>query len=197
MYKRQVPSLGTPGTRSAADDLTHAQIRSAFRAFAEEVRRHDPTRAIFTGNAFPRVSAWHQATERSWKRDTAEQFAEVLGADNPDPVNTLCVRGYDLESDFSRLPQAMSVARQLGKPLFVGEFGVPGEITPASQASFRKMLDAMQTNQVPLAALWVYDFEGQAKDWSVTSTNGRAWQLEEIEKANREWQPFRPKLHSR
>src|ERR1043166_2006068 len=35
------PSLGTPGKRSAEDELTHEQIRTALKAFAEEVRRHD------------------------------------------------------------------------------------------------------------------------------------------------------------
>jgi hypothetical protein len=179
-----VPSLGTPAQRTADDELTHATIRVAFREFALEVREHDPQRIVISGNAFPRVSAWHQAKEKSWKRDTREQFAEVLSADNPLPMNALSVRGYDVESDIGRLPQAMDVAHSLKKPLFVGEFGVPGASTEETKAKFTAILSAIETNRVPISALWVYDFDGQAKDWNVNTTNDRSWQLDAIQQAN-------------
>jgi hypothetical protein len=179
-----VPSLGTPTQRTAADDLTHSAIRVAFREFALEVRKHDMQRIIISGNAFPRVSAWHQAKEKSWKRDTREQFAEVLGADNPSPMNTLSVRGYDLATDIGRLDQAMAAAQVLKKPLFVGEFGVPGASTEESKTKFAAILTAIETNRVPLSALWVFDFDGQAKDWNVSPTNTRSWQLDAIQQAN-------------
>ncbi len=179
-----VPSLGTPAQRTAEDELTHAAIRVAFREFALEVRKHDAQRIIVSGNAFPRISAWHQAKEKSWKRDTREQFAEVLAADNPSPMNTLSVRGYDLTTDVGRLDQAMSVARALKKPLLVGEFGVPDAAPGDAKERFAAILSAIETNRVPLSALWVFDFEGQAKDWNVNATNGRSWQLDAIQKAN-------------
>ena len=186
-----VPNLGTPAQRTADDELTHAAIRVAFREFALEVRKHDPQRIVISGNAFPRVSAWHQAKEKSWKRDTREQFAEVLSADNPLPMNTLSVRGYDVESDIGRLPQAMDVARSLKKPLFVGEFGVPGASTEETKAKFTAILSAIETNRVPISALWVYDFDGQAKDWNVNTTNDRSWQLDAIQQANERMRTLR------
>lgn len=182
-----VPQLGTATQRTAGDELTHAMMRTALREFALVVRRLDARRAIFSGNAFPRVSAWHQATEKSWKRDTPGQFAEVLAADNPSPIDTLCVRGYDLQADVARLPQAVAVANALKKPLFVGEFGVPGATSEESRAKFAAILSAIETNRVPISALWVYDFDGQAKDWNVSATNNRSWQLEAIQQANVRW----------
>jgi cellulase (glycosyl hydrolase family 5) len=179
-----VPGLGTPAHRTAEDDLTHAALRAALREFALEVRKHDPQRIIVSGNAFPRVSAWHQAKEKSWQRDTREQFAEVLAADNPSPMNTLCVRGYDLTTDIGRLDQAMTVAQAAKKPLFVGEFGVPGAATGESKMKFATILATIETNRVPISALWVFDFDGQAKDWNVTTTNERSWQLDAIQQAN-------------
>ena len=179
-----VLQLGTPAKRSAEDELTHEMIRVAFRAFAEEVRKHDSRRIILTGNAFPRPSAWHQAHEKNWQRDTPEQFAEVLAADNPSPVNTLSVRGYDLTNDIGRLAQAMEISRRVKKPLFVGEFGVPGGTTGEAKARFAEILRAIETNGVPLAALWVFDFDGQAKEWNVTAANERSWQLDAIVQAN-------------
>ena len=179
-----VPSLGTPAQRSAEDELTHAAIRVAFREFALEVRKHDPQRIIVSGNSIPRPSAWHQMKEKSWKQDTPEQFAEMLAADNPSPVNTLSVRGYDLTADIGRLAQAMTVAQAVKKPLFVGEFGVPGPATVESKMQFATILSAIETNHVPLSALWVFDFDSQAKDWNVTATNDRSWQLDAIQRAN-------------
>ena len=182
-----VPALGTPSTRSAADDLTHAQVRIALRAFAEEVRRLDPNRLILSGNAFPRISAWHQATERSWGRDTPEQFARMLAADHPSPVDSLTVRAYDATNDVGRLTAAMAVARVERKPLFVGEFGVPGVDTPSNREAFQALLQALEASGAPLAALWVYDFADQAAEWSVTPTNGRRWQLESLQRLNARW----------
>ncbi|NOS72386.1 MAG: cellulase family glycosylhydrolase [Verrucomicrobia bacterium] len=179
-----VPTLGTPSQRTADDELTHAAIRVAFREFAFEVRKHDPHRIIVSGNAFPRLSAWHQAQEKSWKQDTREQFAEMLAADNPSPMNTLSVRGYDLAPDIGRLDQAMTVAHAAKKPLFVGEFGAPQDAAGESKEKFAAILAAIETNNVPLSALWVFDFEGQAKDWNVNVTNNRSWQLDAIQKAN-------------
>lgn len=179
-----VPSMGTPATRSAADELTHDMVRTALRAFAEEVRRHDPYRIIVSGHAFPRVSAWHQIEEKSWRRDTFEQFSQVLSADNPSPINTFSVRAYDLTNDLGRVAQAMDVSRKMRKPLFVGEFGVPGGVTAESREAFKAVLQCIETNQVPLSALWVFDFAAQAKDYSVTTKNERAWQLEEVRLVN-------------
>lgn len=179
-----VPALGTPARRTAEDDLTHDAMRIALREFAVEVRKLDPHRIIVSGNAFPRPSAWHQVKEKSWKNDTRVHFAEVLAADNPSPLNTLSVRGYDLTADLGRLDQAMTVSRSVKKPLFVGEFGVPGAATADAKAKFTSILSAIETNRVPFAALWVFDFDSQSKDWNVNATNVRSWQLDAIQQAN-------------
>ena len=53
-----------------------------------------------------------------------------------------------------------------------------------TKEQFAGILRAIETNRVPLAALWVYDFSSQAKDWNVTATNTRSWQLEAVREAN-------------
>ena len=181
-----VPTLGTATSRSARDDLTHAHIRTALAEFAREVRRHDPHRLIISGNAFPRPSAWHQQRERNWKPDAPEQRAEMLAADNPSPIASLSGRLYST-NDLAALVPAMALARQSGKPLLIGEFGVPGPMTDPTQRQFREWLDALDTHGVPLAALWVFDFEGQATDWNVTAGNGRHEQLRLITEMNTRW----------
>ena len=181
-----VPSLGTPTTRSASDDLTHAQFRSALVEFAREVRRCDPDRAVFSGNAFPRGSAWHQMQEHRWGRDTAEQWESMLSADNPDPVNTVSGRLYSPE-DAARIREAMAVATRIHKPLFVGEFGVSAEKAEASMSLFREQVALLDAAGVRLVALWVYDFDGQAADWNVTSANRRAEMLDAVAELNSRW----------
>lgn len=179
-----VPELGTPAVRTAHDELTHDQLRVALAEFAKTVRRYDSHRLIISGNAFPRVSAWHQRAVKSWTKDTPEQFAEMLAGDNPDPLDALSVRAYDA-ADSDRIAAAMRVAARVKKPLFVGEFGVPGVPTPEKRQQFQDMLALLERERVPLAALWVFDFDGQADDWSVTATNARSFQLDAIAAVNR------------
>ncbi len=181
-----VPALGTPANRSAADDMTHLALRTVLKAFGEEVRRHDPHRLILSGNAFPRSSAWHQMKEKSWQKDSPEQFETMLAGDNPDPVDSLTVRAYDA-ADFTRIPAAVAAARRLHRPLFVGEFGVPGPRSEESKAAFVRCLEKLGRDGVTFAALWVFDFDGQKGEWSVTATNDRAYQLDALQEFNGRW----------
>lgn len=190
-----VPDLGTPSSRSARDELTRPMIRAAYRAFAQEVRRWDPHRAILNGDAFPRPSAWHQRTELSWKQDTQRQYEQILADDSPDPMNVISVHLYEPEEErFGRkcsaeelLKVTLGVSRRLKKPLFVGEFGASEEKgADEGRQRFERLLKAVIETGVPLAALWVYDFAGQDKTWNVTASNNRAYQLDALEAANRE-----------
>ncbi len=175
-----VPSLGTPTTRSADDELTYEAIRSAFQEFATEVRKYDPHRIISTGDSVLRESAWHNWKEKTWRKDTPEQFQEMLSADNPPPVNVISIHAY---GDVTRhLGEIMQVAKAIGQPLFVGEFGV-GDGEADGEAKYRAMLAAIETSGVPLAAVWVFD-HGDSK-LSITSDNNRAYQLRAIAEANR------------
>ena len=176
-----VPQLGTPDKRTRRDTLTHEAVRTALREFALEVRRHDRWRMISTGNSLPRPSAWHQMTEGTWQTDTQDQFASMLAGDNPDPVDTLCVHVYPEARD--RLGAAIEAAKRQRKPLFVGEFGAKGE-TAQTENVFQDLLSTIENRQVPLAALWVFDY-GRQTDLNVTAENERSWQLKAATEANR------------
>lgn len=192
-----VPALGTPGSRSARDEMTHDIMVAALRAFAQEVRRHDPHRFITSGNSCPRPSAWHQWRERSWRQDSEVQHAERLLLDHPAPIDTASVHVYgSVSKRFGRelavrdyLRSAASAARDAGKALFIGEFGARTEKAGDTEARvrerFRAILSGVEGSGAPLAALWVYDFGGQRDTWNVTPSNARAWQLDEIAAANR------------
>jgi hypothetical protein len=178
-------NLGTAAVRGPKDDLTHDMLVTALRAFGNEVRRHDPHRLITSGNSFPRESAWHNRAERKWTRDTPAQFAEMLALTAPEPVSLISVHCY--EGALARVGDAAAVARQLHRPLFVGEFQVPKADTDAARAPFAEFLAALDRHRVPLAAVWVFDFRAQDKDFNINPTNARAWQLPAIGAMNRRW----------
>ena len=68
------------------------------------------------------------------------------------------------------------------KPLFIGEFGVPGE-GPEVEAAFSSLLMTIEKERVPLACLWIYDLH-QQPNYIVTGSNARAYQLRLLAEAN-------------
>ena len=172
--------LGTPETRSKRDELTFDMVRHAFISFATAVREHDPSRLIFTGDSFPRLAAWNLEQKKSWDHDTMEQFKQMLIKANPDPISGISLHAY--EDDDQRFAHAMEVSRLMNKPVFIGEFGAQHETEPQA-AKFRRLLKAVVDNDIPLAAVWVFDHPAQ-KDFNIAVDNGRAYQLDLIVQAN-------------
>ncbi|MCX7007810.1 MAG: cellulase family glycosylhydrolase, partial [Kiritimatiellaeota bacterium] len=173
------PSLGTAKSRSERDDLTYDMTRSIFAEFAKTVRAHDAHRLIVTGDSFPRLSAWHQEHEGKWTHDNKAQFQEMLRKANPDPVSGIGLHAY--EDDDQRFAWALEVARELKKPIFIGEFGAQNA-TPAQIAKFHRLLKAITASGIPLAALWVFELKSQP-DFTVVPGGARAYQLEAL----RDW----------
>jgi hypothetical protein len=95
----------------------------------------------------------------------------------------------------ARLDQAVAAAAKARKPLFVGEFGVPGAPSEATRRQFAELLGRIEAARVPLAALWVFDYRGQG-EWNVTAANDRAWQLEAVAEANRRLRQASPAARS-
>jgi len=178
---RIVTDRGTPESRSERDDVTFDHFRVAFAEFAKAVREHDPSRLIFSGDALPRPAAWHMEKEGTWIPDDEQQFCKMLRNLNPDPINAISIHAYG--KDLKRIAWSVRAAKLIKKPLFVGEFGVPGT-APEVEKDFRKMLKIIEESPIPLAALWVFDLPSQDADFNVTAANARAYQLKELGEAN-------------
>ncbi len=173
------PALGTATNRTERDDLTFDMTRTIFAEFAKAVRAYDAHRLIVTGDSFPRLSAWHQEHEGKWTHDNKAQFQEMLRKANPDPVSGIGLHAY--EDDDQRFAWALEVARELKKPIFIGEFGAQ-KTTPEQVAKFHRLLKAIDTAGIPLAALWVFDLKSQP-EFTITASGSRAFQLEAL----RDW----------
>jgi hypothetical protein len=46
-------------------------------------------------------------------------------------------------------------------------------------------MDAIEANNVPLSAVWVFDHSGQSKDWNITFDNRRSYMLKQIAEADK------------
>jgi hypothetical protein len=188
------PIRGTPPRRTERDELSSKQMLVVLGEFARTVRKHDKRRIIITGNSVPRASAYHNTLEKTWTEDTLEQFGKVLLRDNPDPFDTICVHIYPNESnkypgrarnigELVRILQRYSARAK--KPLFIGEFGAPIQLgKEKEQTVFKELLAAIETNQVPLAAFWVFNLSSQNDTWNVTFDNNRSYMLDLVAQAN-------------
>lgn len=194
-----VPALGTPATRSKEDKLYTADLKVMMETFAGEVRKYDGTRIIITGNAIARPAAWNLLHNEQWTADTRKQHMEILGIQNPDPVNVLCMHAYPAsateayfsgaKADYDGLIKAgMEASHRLKKPLFLGEFGVQElKYGAESKAKYMELLAAIETNKVPLSAMWVFDYppHDTEEGINISPDNGpREYMVQEIMKVN-------------
>ena len=173
--------LETANSRSERDDLSFDMLRVAYAEFGRAVREHDQKRLIFTGDSIPRPAAWHMEKEGTWTEDNEPQFRQMLRSMNPDPIDAISIHAYG--EDTKRIAWAVRAAKSLKKPLFIGEFGVPGT-GPEVDKEFRRLLGIIEESPIPLAAVWVFDLPSQNADYNITADNARSWQLREVAEAN-------------
>lgn len=178
-----IPSEGTPTFRTSNDLLTYDEIRSAFTDFSNVVSQLDPYhRIIESGDSAIRPAAWHNLNANTFDTDTQAQQLEMLTDDNPGNINTISLHLYG--DDIPRLPTLASLAQQIGKPVFVGEFGVPIG-TPNQQQQFEALLQSIQQNNVSLAAAWVFDsVTSDQATFNMEYNNSLAYELQDIQNAN-------------
>ncbi len=190
-----VPQLKTAAKRTKRDELSSKIMLTAYRLFAMTVRKYDRHRVLITGNSVPRPSAYHNTKEKSWKPDSIEQYAQVLLRDNPAPFDTIYIHAYPqaknkYSASAKSLTQMIKTTQKISlkarKPLFIGEFGAPMTLGPDKErAGFLEIMDAIEANNVPLSAVWVFDHSGQSKDWNITFDNRRSYMLKQIAEADK------------
>jgi hypothetical protein len=189
--------LGTAAARSTADDLTHEMVVTACAEFAKAVRALDSKRPITTGNSLPRPAAEHLRLEKKWAQDSREEFERNLLEVTPSPCDLISVHLYPFDKErfntkdapyAQTLQYCLEAARRAGKSLFVGEFGAPDTQKDGGPEAARKqileMIAALESSEVPLAALWNFDLSSQESSLNVTADNPRSWVLDELQHAN-------------
>ncbi|HWB43895.1 MAG TPA: cellulase family glycosylhydrolase [Hyphomicrobiaceae bacterium] len=195
------PIIGWPDKRTKADDIRTPMILVAFTEFAKAVRDIDPDAAITTGNSIPRPNAESQRKTLTWDTvDTRADFRANLARVNPDPMNMIQIHLYAFDLKRFRqsrvtyadiIEQAMRVAGEQKKPLFIGEMSSatvwPELKTEADvKRDFEDRLNAILDYKVPLSAVWqVSTSLTFANDpLSISRARGTGWMLDDIKAAN-------------
>lgn len=160
------------------DAYTSDEMAAFVRRFAQEVRFHDPVRPISSGYADPRPAAWHLRARPEWvnggdwREDSFQELQAYFQLTHPDPVDVLSVHFYNFgpgsnerlghrgKDNPGALGDYARAARNLGKPLFVGEFGdVHPFLREAPHAPFaRACLAEMERHGIALGAAWNLSF---------------------------------------
>jgi hypothetical protein len=184
--------MGTPAARGPKDSISTGDFQASVAQFADWVRVLRPGDMVSTGADRPRPNAFKLSQGRNGM-DTPEEFRKAICLANPIRGAVASMHLYpdsiklyfDGKATAARLlTEAKAAAAQCGQSFFLGEFGVvAGAWGKDEHALFDEMLQAIEVAQVEAAALWVYDFHWQP-EWSVTSTNERAWQLKAIGEYN-------------
>jgi len=195
------PRMGRTSNRGPDDSLTTDIFTSALSDFAKTVREIDGHRMLLTGNSLTRPFAYHLLTEKRNGPDSAEQFATMLLRQNPGPFNPVCIHAGPSLVPYSIARQPVSyneliricagAARSASKSLYIEEFITCPPKTECSTATRRKnvgeVLAAIQTNNVPLASVWVYERKMVHDPYSLSFDNDTASVLQMIADFNRKW----------
>ena len=195
------PPLGLPKTRTINDKMYRKNVYVAYQAFADTVRAIDPHRPVLSGDVMPRPSAYHNFHEGSWKNDSLEQWEEMFLLDNA-AMDGLSAHYYYFSLDdewreigyieygpAEQMSFMMEISKRAKKPLFVGEYGPQpkNKTLEEERRQFEFLLDLMVKNEVPLSALWNFDFEHVDQTlFNITEDNHRAYMLDALQQVNRE-----------
>ncbi len=204
MYVNQVNvAEGTPAQRTLADSLSTDGLRLGLKAFSAIIRKYDPDRAILSGNGMSHQGIYRRYTTKKWSgSDSPAEYTLACDLHNPSYVGTITIHPYphNENAGYFQNPnntfddiirETMRSAKELRRPLFVGEFGVDTSFGANEATKFNEYLSAILAHKVQLAALWVFDYSLQNGSWNITDTNPRKYQLEAIGKANTEFQKNR------
>lgn len=152
-------------------NITHQQLVDFSGRFAALVRRLDPSRKISSGFSMPRPIAEALRRNPEWQKgspgrpDTREDFRRNL-ADLHRHVDIISVHFYVGEKnrrfgsadELETLSEAKRAADAIGKPLYVGEFGVENSADPAQVDLLLRMMERVRQLGIPYATVWVWDF---------------------------------------
>lgn len=171
LVRRCVASYGLPACEAYGNFTTDDMIAFT-RRIAQRIRALDPSRPISSGHSFPRSSAQHlrrspefSPTGPDWTKDSLEDLIAYLDATHAG-LEVMSVHIYEgeplpgfLGSDALELiALSVRLARQLGKTLFIGEIGGPSAGNAGTDTFVDRALTAIASQQVPYAALWVWQY---------------------------------------
>ncbi len=145
--------------------ISAADVKTAYKGFAEKILSLDPHRRIVaSGNSIMRNSQYHQYTEKSWTVDSWDQYKQITGILTPEPMKGMSEHIYEDARQFSdkgtvertdQIAYAKQAAAALGKAYYVGEFTGPNTASGDS-LTVRRHFIAYYAQKVQLSLMWNY-----------------------------------------
>jgi hypothetical protein len=164
--ERKIPQLCDAIGNYSTDDLIAFTNR-----LSGLIHTLDHVHPISSGFSVPRPNADGLRKKPEWQTgklasaDTLEQLRQYMSAVSQ-AADIISVHLYEnksnrrfgLDNSVDLLPILKQIADQIGKPLFVGEFGDP-DAPSAKEGSFSdRMLKKIAEMQIPYSAVWVWEF---------------------------------------
>lgn len=153
------------------DRFTTDSMIAYTQRLADLIRSLDGSRKISSGFSIPRGSAEHlrerpqwSPSGADWRLDTREQFAKNL-KDIHAAVDIISIHLYSGKNNWrfgstdavGLLVEAKRVADEVGKPLFVGEFGDPNPGDADERSHAVRMMNKIAELRIPYSAVWVWE----------------------------------------
>ena len=190
-----IASLGMPPARSKADKLKREDVYPAYIEFAKIAKSLDKTRPVFTGDAIIRSTAYNNRYKRTWDKDSAEESKIMLREDNPDPIDTITIHAYkDAMLAFKwtggiseSFQFAKAVSDSVGKPIFVGEWGIPNSMEdPENIRYMEEIVSAMKAAKIQLSAVWVFGLKDHStgQKWDISQDGDRNIYFKKLRELN-------------
>lgn len=171
--------------RAANQVPTSDDVHDFLVQIATRIKQIDKKHLVTSGNADMRPASWHlrQAMlayrektnpldfPMDWRKDSFNQYQEMLAFFNPEPLDIISVHQYPAGNDppgwlepndeyAFAIPWTRTAADSAAKPLFVGEFGqtvyVDGKEQNASWT--HDFLKRLRAQTAPISAIWSWDF---------------------------------------
>ena len=165
------PPWSARKTRTIEDKITADAVNYIYRVFAETVKANDPhNRMILSGNGEIRASQYNQWKHGTWTKDTVDQYREVSGYLNPNPMDTVTEHLYDISTFASGVQKLLDYARAVNKTAVIGEFGatIPTGTKPTAGnfETWNNFINIIVSNKVPLSLVWNYTAVGTTVEYS-------------------------------
>lgn len=157
--------------------ITTNELSEYYKIISNIIRREDPTRFITTGDALVRDAAYslYQVTKDinysnhtswttaalGWDYTGADDYKTMIKKFNVGEINVISTHIYkDAESMSNYISMYEDVARELKKPIYIGEFGGPYTLEDVENL-FSSEIATIKNSSVQLSSPWLCDSAGR------------------------------------
>lgn len=164
---------------SGGDDKTMSHLSTDvwkihMKWMCDEIRKHDLTHMISSGNTVPRPYAYNMMQNGEWSvLDDYSEFKKILYEQNKEcdivsihaykyPDNLNYQFGFQGDNYFEYITEAYAAVNEMNKLLYIGEYGDGQTLTNPEKEEPIEVLEQIKVNQIPYSSIWVWEYLGKS-----------------------------------